>query len=147
MLYFSVVLFFVVLFLLYIKELNITYMRTYLLFTFYYKYIYLLSFLFLIRWSQNKQDKFVLLFKTELLSELKEVSVSRVYCTHLGDSISGTWRKLLLFWRAGVGESSVGAGRDSSSATGTWGDPNPVWMPYSISWNTLEVIGKNYYIL
>lgn len=63
MLYFSVVLFFVVLFLLYIKELNITYMRTYLLFTFYYKYIYLLIFLFLICWSQNKQDKFVLLFR------------------------------------------------------------------------------------
>lgn len=66
--------------------------------------------------------------------------------SYLGDSISGTCRKLLLFC-LGVGESSVGAGRESSSATGTCGEPNPVWMPYSISWNTLENKVLRYTIL
>lgn len=32
----------------------------------------------------------------------------------------------------------MGAGRANSSATGTCGDPNPVCMPYNISWKTLE---------
>lgn len=54
-----------------------------------------------------------------------------------GDSMSGTCRKLELFsrWLPPLcGDMSVGAGRANSSATGTCGDPNPVWMPYSISY-------------
>ena len=73
----------------------------------------------------------------------------------LGASISGTWRKLLLFLPAPtLGLCRVGTGRASSSATGTWaitiiiiniiivitmitwGDPNTVVIPYNISWNT-----------
>lgn len=57
--------------------------------------------------------------------------------TNLGVSISGTWRKLLLFGFCGLGR--LGTARASSSATGTWGEPKPVDMPYSISWNTLEM--------
>lgn len=53
-----------------------------------------------------------------------------------GASISGTCRKLELFvrWPGTWGEISFGAGRASNSATGTCGDPNPDWMPYSISY-------------
>ena len=72
----------------------------------------------------------------------------------LGASISGTWRKLLLFLPAPtLGLCRVGTGRASSSATGTWaitiiiiiiikitmitwGEPNTVVIPYNISWNT-----------
>jgi len=59
----------------------------------------------------------------------------RIRDTYLGDSISGTCRKLLLlgFW----GLWRVGTGRANNSATGTCGDPNPVDIPYNISWNTL----------
>jgi hypothetical protein len=61
--------------------------------------------------------------------------------TYLGDSMSGTCRKLLLlgFW----GLWRVGTARASNSATGTCGDPNPVDMPYSISWNTLQQTGTD----
>lgn len=53
-----------------------------------------------------------------------------------GDSISGTWRKFELLgrWLCDCGDMSDGAGRASSSATGTCGEPNPVWIPYNISW-------------
>ena len=73
----------------------------------------------------------------------------------LGASISGTWRKLLLFLPAPtLGLCRVGTGRASSSATGTWashhitiiiiiiiiitiiitwGEPNTVVIPYNIS--------------
>lgn len=59
-----------------------------------------------------------------------------------GDSRSGTCRKfeLLPLPPPLVGDNSVGAGRASISATGTCGDPNPDWMPYSISFNhSLEI--------
>jgi len=61
--------------------------------------------------------------------------------SYLGDSISGTCRKLLLFgfW----GECNVGTARANSSATGTCGDPKPVCIPYSISWKTLKIKIKN----
>ena len=36
------------------------------------------------------------------------------------------------------GECNVGTARARISATETWGDPNPVLKPYSISWNTLK---------
>lgn len=54
-----------------------------------------------------------------------------------GDSMSGTWRKFELFgrWLLLCGDISVGAGRASNSATGTCGEPKPVWMPYSISYD------------
>lgn len=44
-----------------------------------------------------------------------------------GDSYSGTWRKFELFGRDG--DINVGAGLDKSSATGTCGEPKPVWIP------------------
>ena len=46
--------------------------------------------------------------------------------------MSGTWRKfeLLVRW---VGLCRVGTARARMSATDTWGDPNPVLKPYSIS--------------
>jgi len=54
---------------------------------------------------------------------------------YLGDSTSGTWRKFdLALW----GEWSDGTARARSSATGTCGDPNPVEIPYNISWKTLR---------
>ena len=56
--------------------------------------------------------------------------------THLGPSISGTCRKLLLFGFGAVG--GEGAALANISATGTWGDPKPVEMPYNISWKTLK---------
>ena len=58
-------------------------------------------------------------------------------CTYLGDSISGTCKKFedLGFW----GEWSVGTARANNSATGTCGEPNPVEIPYSISWKTLKI--------
>lgn len=46
-----------------------------------------------------------------------------------GDSISGTCRKLLDFGLDCWGLSSVGTGLASNSATGTCGEPKPVWMP------------------
>lgn len=61
-----------------------------------------------------------------------------------GDSISGTWRKFELFvrWLCDCGDINEGAGRESSSATGTCGEPNPVCMPYNISyfafWREME---------
>lgn len=46
------------------------------------------------------------------------------------DSISGTCKKLLLvFGRFCWGLNNVGTGLANNSATGTWGDPKPVWMP------------------
>ena len=57
--------------------------------------------------------------------------------THLGDSMSGTCRKLELFGLCD-GLCSVGTARARISATETCGEPKPVLKPYSISWNTLR---------
>jgi hypothetical protein len=57
---------------------------------------------------------------------------------YLGDSMSGTCRKLLLLGLCSL--CNEGTARAKISATGTWGDPNPLEMPYKISWNTLYEI-------
>ena len=59
-----------------------------------------------------------------------------VLLTHLGDSMSGTCRKLELLGLC-EGLCRVGTALARMSATDTWGEPKPVLKPYSISWNTL----------